>query len=150
MKSITLRALLVMLLPLCMLCQTGLVHASKLRDISSIAGVRSNQLIGYGLVVGLDGSGDQTTQTPFTLQTTLSLLQALGVKMPEGQRVQLRNTAAVMVTATLPPFARPGQNLDVSVSSIGNAKTLRGGMLLLTPPPPAPAPGTSTEPCAMA
>ncbi|MFZ9723677.1 MAG: flagellar basal body P-ring protein FlgI [Burkholderiaceae bacterium] len=133
MKSIMLRTLLVMLLPFCMLCQAGLVHASKLRDISSIAGVRSNQLIGYGLVVGLDGSGDQTTQTPFTLQTTLSLLQALGVKMPEGQRVQLRNTAAVMVTATLPPFARPGQNIDVSVSSIGNAKTLRGGMLLLTP-----------------
>jgi flagellar P-ring protein precursor FlgI len=127
------RVLPVFLLSLLFACQLGSAEASKLRDISSIAGVRSNQLIGYGLVVGLDGSGDQTTQTPFTLQTTLSLLQALGVKMPEGQRVQLRNTAAVMVTATLPPFARPGQNLDVSVSSIGNAKTLRGGMLLLTP-----------------
>jgi flagellar P-ring protein precursor FlgI len=123
----------IVLLPLLLCLQYGDALATKLRDISSIAGVRSNQLIGYGLVVGLDGSGDQTTQTPFTLQTTLSLLQALGVKMPEGQRVQLRNTAAVMVTATLPPFAKPGQNIDVSVSSVGNAKTLRGGMLLLTP-----------------
>jgi flagellar P-ring protein FlgI len=123
----------IVLLQLVLCLQYGDALATKLRDISSIAGVRSNQLIGYGLVVGLDGSGDQTTQTPFTLQTTLSLLQALGVKMPEGQRVQLRNTAAVMVTATLPPFAKPGQNIDVSVSSVGNAKTLRGGMLLLTP-----------------
>ena len=123
----------IVLLQLLLCLQYGDALATKLRDISSIAGVRSNQLIGYGLVVGLDGSGDQTTQTPFTLQTTLSLLQALGVKMPEGQRVQLRNTAAVMVTATLPPFAKPGQNIDVSVSSVGNAKTLRGGMLLLTP-----------------
>ncbi|NDF51962.1 MAG: hypothetical protein EB116_18110 [Betaproteobacteria bacterium] len=84
-------------------------HAAKLRDISAISGVRSNQLIGYGLVVGLDGSGDQTTQTPFTIQTTISLLQALGVTLPPGQRMQLRNTAAVMVTASLPSFARPGQ-----------------------------------------
>lgn len=108
-------------------------HAAKLRDISAISGVRSNQLIGYGLVVGLDGSGDQTTQTPFTIQTTISLLQALGVTLPPGQRMQLRNTAAVMVTASLPSFARPGQAIDVSVSSMGNAKSLRGGMLLMTP-----------------
>ena len=108
-------------------------HAAKLRDISAISGVRSNQLIGYGLVVGLDGSGDQTTQTPFTIQTTISLLQALGVTLPPGQRMQLRNPAAVMVTASLPSFARPGQAIDVSVSSMGNAKSLRGGMLLMTP-----------------
>jgi flagellar P-ring protein precursor FlgI len=107
--------------------------AAKLRDISAISGVRSNQLIGYGLVVGLDGSGDQTTQTPFTIQTTISLLQALGVTLPPGQRMQLRNTAAVMVTASLPSFARPGQAIDVSVSSMGNAKSLKGGMLLMTP-----------------
>jgi flagellar P-ring protein precursor FlgI len=133
MKLTVSKSFLALLLPILLMLQVGEALAAKLRDISSIAGVRSNQLIGYGLVVGLDGSGDQTTQTPFTLQTTLSLLQALGVKMPEGQRVQLRNTAAVMVTATLPPFAKPGQNIDVSVSSVGNAKTLRGGMLLLTP-----------------
>jgi len=108
-------------------------EAAKLRDISTFAGVRSNQLIGYGLVVGLDGSGDQTTQTPFTIQSTVSLLQSLGVTLPPGQRMQLRNTASVMVTATLPPFARPGQAIDVSVSSLGNAKSLRGGMLLMTP-----------------
>lgn len=108
-------------------------NAAKLRDISAISGVRSNQLIGYGLVVGLDGSGDQTTQTPFTIQTTISLLQALGVTLPPGQRMQLRNTAAVMVTASLPSFARPGQAIDVSVSSMGNAKSLKGGMLLMTP-----------------
>jgi flagellar P-ring protein precursor FlgI len=109
------------------------VNAAKLRDISAISGVRSNQLIGYGLVVGLDGSGDQTTQTPFTIQTTISLLQALGVTLPPGQRMQLRNTAAVMVTASLPSFARPGQAIDVAVSSMGNAKSLKGGMLLMTP-----------------
>jgi len=106
--------------------------AAKLRDISTISGVRSNQLIGYGLVVGLDGSGDQTTQTPFTIQATISMLQSLGVTLPPGVRMQLRNTAAVMVTAVLPPFARPGQSLDVTVSSIGNAKSLKGGMLLMT------------------
>jgi len=121
---------------LAILSGLGLVapcEAAKLRDISSMSGVRSNQLIGYGLVVGLDGSGDQTTQTPFTLQATRELLQALGVTVPPGDRIQLRNTAAVMVTATLPPFARPGQPIDVSVSSVGNAKSLRGGMLLMTP-----------------
>ncbi|NBS41004.1 MAG: hypothetical protein EBS73_17520, partial [Betaproteobacteria bacterium] len=89
--------------------------------------------IGFGLVVGLDGSGDQTTQTPFTLQTMRSLLQALGVTVPPEDRIQLRNTAAVMVTASLPPFSRPGQAVDVTVSSVGNAKSLRGGMLLMTP-----------------
>jgi flagellar P-ring protein precursor FlgI len=108
-------------------------EAAKLREISSFAGIRSNQLIGYGLVVGLDGSGEQTTQTPFTIQTTLSLMQALGVTLPANTRMQLRNTAAVMVTATLPSFAKPGQPIDVTVSSVGNAKSLKGGMLLMTP-----------------
>jgi flagellar P-ring protein precursor FlgI len=111
------------------------VHAERIKDLANIQGVRSNQLIGYGLVVGLDGTGDQTTQTPFTLQTTLNMLQSLGVTLPPGtySQIQLKNVAAVIVTANLPPFAQIGQNLDVTVSAMGNAKTLRGGTLLLTP-----------------
>lgn len=109
------------------------VHAERLRDLASIAGVRHNQLIGYGLVVGLDGSGDQTTQTPFTVQSVVSMLQQLGVNLPQGTQLQLKNVAAVMVTASLPPFAQPGQTLDITVSSMGNAKSLRGGTLLMTP-----------------
>ncbi|QWD71778.1 flagellar basal body P-ring protein FlgI [Polynucleobacter sp. UB-Raua-W9] len=110
-------------------------HAERIKDLANIQGVRSNQLIGYGLVVGLDGTGDQTTQTPFTLQTTLNMLQSLGVTLPPGtySQIQLKNVAAVIVTANLPPFAQIGQNLDVTVSAMGNAKTLRGGTLLLTP-----------------
>jgi len=108
-------------------------HAERLRDLASIAGVRHNQLIGYGLVVGLDGSGDQTTQTPFTVQSVVSMLQQLGVNLPQGTQLQLKNVAAVMVTASLPPFSQPGQTLDITVSSMGNAKSLRGGTLLMTP-----------------
>ena len=108
-------------------------QAERIKDLANIQGVRSNQLIGYGLVVGLDGTGDQTTQTPFTLQSTLNMLQSLGVTLPPGtySQIQLKNVAAV--TANLPPFAQIGQNLDVTVSAMGNAKTLRGGTLLLTP-----------------
>jgi len=111
------------------------VQAARLKDIATIQGVRSNQLIGYGLIVGLDGTGDQTTQTPFTLQTTLSMLQVMGVVLPPGtfSTIQLKNVAAVMVTATLPPYAQPGQSLDVTVSSVANSKSLRGGTLLMTP-----------------
>ncbi|QWD10194.1 flagellar basal body P-ring protein FlgI [Polynucleobacter paneuropaeus] len=114
---------------------TQAAHAERLKDLANIQGVRSNQLIGYGLVVGLDGTGDQTTQTPFTLQTTLNMLQSLGVTLPPNtySQIQLKNVAAVIVTASLPPFAQIGQNLDVTVSAMGNAKTLRGGTLLLTP-----------------
>jgi flagellar P-ring protein precursor FlgI len=110
-------------------------HAARIKDIATIQGVRSNQLIGYGLIVGLDGTGDQTTQTPFTLQTTLSMLQVMGVVLPPGTAgtIQLKNVAAVMVTATLPPYAQPGQSLDVTVSSVANSKSLRGGTLLMTP-----------------
>ena len=110
-------------------------QAERIKDLANIQGVRSNQLIGYGLVVGLDGTGDQTTQTPFTLQSTLNMLQSLGVTLPPGtySQIQLKNVAAVIVTANLPPFAQIGQNLDVTVSAMGNAKTLRGGTLLLTP-----------------
>jgi len=94
--------------------------------------VRGNALVGYGLVVGLDGTGDQTTQTPFTTQAIASMLSQLGVTLAPGKDLQLKNVAAVMVTAQLPAFAQPGQTLDVTVSSLGNAKSLRGGTLLLT------------------
>lgn len=118
--------LLTLLLPLS-------ASAERIKDMASIQGVRDNQLIGYGIVVGLDGSGDQTTQTPFTVQSIISMLSQMGVNLPPGTSLQLKNVAAVMVTATLPPFAKPGQNIDVTASSIGNAKSLRGGTLLMTP-----------------
>jgi len=108
-------------------------HAERLKDLASIQGVRGNQLIGYGLVVGLDGSGDQVRQTPFTQQSLTNMLSQLGVTIPPGSNMQLKNVAAVMVTASLPAFARPGQTIDVVVSSMGNAKSLRGGTLLMTP-----------------
>jgi len=109
-------------------------HAERLKDLASIQGVRQNQLIGYGLVVGLDGSGDQTTQTPFTVQSVISMLQNMGINLPSSATsLQLKNVAAVMVTTSLPAFAQPGQTLDVTVSSMGNAKSLRGGTLLMTP-----------------
>jgi flagellar P-ring protein precursor FlgI len=112
---------------------SGAARAERLKDLTSIQGVRQNQLLGYGLVVGLDGSGDQTTQTPFTVQSVVSMLQQLGVNLPQGTSLQLKNVAAVMVTTSLPPFSQPGQPLDVTVSSMGNAKSLRGGTLLMTP-----------------
>lgn len=107
--------------------------ADRIKDLASIQGVRNNQLIGYGLVVGLDGTGDLTVQTPFTVQSIINMLGQLGVNLPPGTNLQLRNVAAVMVTATLPAFAKPGQHIDVTVSSLGNAKSLRGGTLLMTP-----------------
>ena len=109
------------------------VRADKIRDLVQVAGVRSNQLIGYGLVVGLDGSGDQTTQAPFTTQSLENMLQQFGITVPANARPQLKNAAAVMVTADLPPFAKPGQTIDVTVASIGNAKSIRGGQLLMAP-----------------
>lgn len=112
---------------------SGTAHAERLKDIAGIQGVRQNQLMGYGLVVGLDGSGDQTTQTPFTVQSIISMMQQMGVTIPVGTSLQLKNVAAVMVTTSLPPFSQPGQTLDVTVSSMGNAKSLRGGTLLMTP-----------------
>ena len=108
-------------------------QAERLKDLASIGGVRQNQLMGYGIVVGLDGSGDQTTQTPFTVQSVVSMLQQMGVNLPPAGSLQLKNVAAVMVTASLPAFAQPGQTLDITVSSMGNAKSLRGGTLLMTP-----------------
>jgi flagellar P-ring protein precursor FlgI len=107
--------------------------AERIKDLASVQGVRNNQLVGYGLVVGLDGSGDQTTQTPFTQQSIINMLAQLGTTLPTTQTLQLKNVAAVMVTANLPPFARIGQQIDVTVSSMGNAKSLRGGTLVMTP-----------------
>jgi flagellar P-ring protein precursor FlgI len=107
--------------------------AARIKEIASVQGVRSNPLVGYGLVVGLDGTGDQTTSTPFTAQSIAAMLQQMGVTVPAGASMQLKNVAAVMVTAQLPPFAQPGQTLDVNVSSLGNAKSLRGGTLIATP-----------------
>ncbi|NRT58083.1 flagellar P-ring protein precursor FlgI [Leptothrix sp. C29] len=109
------------------------VTTARIKEVASVQGVRPNQLVGYGLVVGLDGTGDQTTQTPFTTQSLSAMLQQLGVTVPAGTAMQLKNVAAVLVTATLPPFAQPGQLLDVTVSSLGNAKSLRGGTLVATP-----------------
>jgi flagellar P-ring protein precursor FlgI len=117
----------------CVMCYALSAHAERIKDLASVGGVRTNALIGYGLVVGLDGTGDQTTQTPFTIQSIASMLSQLGINVPPGTNPQLKNVAAVMVTAQLPPFAQPGQQIDVTVSSLGNAKSLRGGTLLLAP-----------------
>jgi flagellar P-ring protein precursor FlgI len=108
-------------------------QAERLKDLASWQGVRGNQLIGYGLIVGLDGTGDQTSQAPFTGQSLQSMLGQMGIQLPQGTNLQLKNVAAVMVTAQLPAFSQPGQQIDVTVSSLGNAKSLRGGTLLLTP-----------------
>lgn len=108
---------------------TAPAYAERLKDISSIAGVRDNQLLGYGLVVGLDGSGDKT---PFTAQTFKNMMARFGITMPDNIDPKAKNIAAVSVHATLPPFAKRGQRIDITVSSIGNAKSLRGGSLLMT------------------
>ncbi|MEL7045429.1 MAG: flagellar basal body P-ring protein FlgI, partial [Pseudomonadota bacterium] len=110
-----------------------MVGQERIEDIAGIAGVRANQLVGYGLVVGLDGTGDQVIQAPFTVQSLKSMLAQLGVNVPANVNPQLTNIAAVMVTAELPPFSKPGQTIDVTVSSLGNADSLRGGSLLMTP-----------------
>src|SRR4030067_133964 len=112
---------------------SGPVQAERIKDIASIAGVRNNQLVGYGLVVGLDGAGDQTPQAPFTTQSLKNMLQQFGIALPAGANPQLKNVAAVSLHATLPPFHKPGQTIDVTVSTIGNAKSLRGGSLLMAP-----------------
>lgn len=110
-----------------------LAHAERIKDLASIAGVRDNQLTGYGLVVGLDGTGDQTSQTPFTVQSVANMLTQYGITVPPGVNMQLKNVAAVSVHADLPAFSKPGQMIDVTVASIGNAKSLRGGSLLMAP-----------------
>ncbi|MGF6924203.1 flagellar basal body P-ring protein FlgI [Paraburkholderia sp. 40] len=138
------RALMFVVLACAALPAATPAHAERLKDLVQIQGVRDNPLIGYGLVVGLDGTGDQTTQTPFTTQTLANMLANLGISINNQaagssnsqsslSNIQLKNVAAVMVTAVLPPFARPGEAIDITVSSLGNAKSLRGGTLLLTP-----------------
>lgn len=109
------------------------VHAERVKDLASVAGVRSNQLVGYGLVVGLNGTGDQTSQAPFTIQSIRNMLAKFGVTIPANVNPQLKNVAAVTVTAELPAFTKAGQTVDVTVASIGNAQSLRGGSLLMTP-----------------
>jgi flagellar P-ring protein precursor FlgI len=107
--------------------------SERLKDMAVVSGQRPNQLIGYGLVVGLDGTGDSAGPNPVTGQTIVTMLNALGVSIPPGVNLQARNAAAVMVTAELAPLARPGQAMDVTVSSLANARSLRGGTLLMTP-----------------
>lgn len=105
-------------------------RAERIKEVATLAGVRTNQLVGYGIVVGLDGTGEST---PFTTQSMVNMLGRMGVSLPPGQAMQVKNVAAVMVTTDLPPFARSGQPIDVTVSSIGSAKSLRGGTLVMTP-----------------
>ncbi len=112
---------------------TNNVAAERIKDMTSISGVRDNQLVGYGIVVGLDGTGDKTNSAPFTAQSVKSMLNQLGVTIPANVNPQLKNVAAVMLHATLPPFSKPGQKIDVTVSSLGNSKSLRGGNLLMAP-----------------
>jgi flagellar P-ring protein precursor FlgI len=109
------------------------IHAERIKDMAQVQGVRTNQLIGYGLVVGLNGTGDQTSQAPFTVQSLTNMLAQLGVTVPPNVTPQLKNVAAVSVHAVLPPFMKPGQTIDITVNSIANAKSLRGGSLLVTP-----------------
>ena len=117
------------------LCTALPAQAVRIKEVASVQGVRSNQLTGYGLVVGLDGTGDQTTQMPFTTQAMSNYLQKMGTSLPDpnATRLQLKNVATVIITAQLPAFAQPGQFIDVSVSSMGNAKSLKGGTLIATP-----------------
>lgn len=110
-------------------------HALRIKEVAAVQGVRSNQLTGYGLIVGLDGTGDQTTQMPYTTQAMSNYLQQMGISLPPSAagQLQLKNVAAVIVTAQLPAFAQPGQMIDINVSSMGNAKSLKGGTLIVTP-----------------
>ncbi|MGF1616003.1 MAG: flagellar basal body P-ring protein FlgI [Gammaproteobacteria bacterium] len=127
------RSFQVTLIALALLVAPGAVPAERVKDLARIEGVRDNQLIGYGLVVGLDGTGDQTGQAPFTVQSLKNMLNQLGIRLPANVNPQLKNVAAVTVSAVLPPFAKPGQSIDITVSTIGNAKSLRGGTLLMSP-----------------
>jgi len=108
-------------------------YAERIKDLASIAGVRDNPLLGYGLVVGLDGTGDQTGQVSFTEQSLRSMLTQYGVTVPPEVKLQPKNVAAVSIHAVLQPFAKPGQKIDITVSSLGNSKSLRGGTLLMSP-----------------
>jgi len=125
--------IITLLFAMMMVLTAAPLRAERIKDLTSISGVRENQLVGYGLVVGLDGTGDKTSQTQFTAQSLKSMLAQLGVVVPPGVNPKPKNVAAVMISANLPPFAKPGQSIDVTVSSLGNAKSLRGGTLLMAP-----------------
>lgn len=131
------RALALLALAVCgaLIAPLPSAHAARIKEVAAIEGVRSNALTGFGLLVGLDGTGDQTTQMPYTAQGITNYLQQMGITLPAAQasQLQLKNVAAVLVTADLPAFARPGQHIDVTVSSLGNAKSLKGGTLITTP-----------------
>jgi flagellar P-ring protein precursor FlgI len=121
-----------MLLGMWLACLAGLVHAQVVGNLVNVDGVRENSLVGYGIVVGLNGSGDGT-QAKYTGQSVTNLLKQFGVRLPDGTTMRARNVAAVMVSATFPSGYRKGQTIDVTVSSLGDAKSLRGGTLLMTP-----------------
>ncbi|HED17140.1 MAG TPA: flagellar basal body P-ring protein FlgI [Gammaproteobacteria bacterium] len=130
------RQVLITISAIILVLVSGLVNTAKaerLKDLVSISGIRTNQLVGYGLVVGLDGTGDQTNQTVFTVQSLRSMLRRYGITLPKNANPRLDNVAAVSIHAVLPPFAKIGQNIDITVSSLGNADSLRGGSLLLAP-----------------
>ena len=114
-----------------LLLAIGLAHANRIKDVSHIEGVRDNQLVGYGLVVGLDGTGDGNS-SKFTIQSLAAFLRRNGVTLDVGS-IKMDNVSAVIVTATLPPFARPGSHIDVNVASIGDTESLQGGTLIMTP-----------------
>ncbi|MEJ2214691.1 MAG: flagellar basal body P-ring protein FlgI [Gammaproteobacteria bacterium] len=122
-----------MIIALLLLLLSSVSQAERIKDIAKLDGVRDNQLIGYGLVVGLNGSGDKVSSSPFVEQSMKSLLTQLGIVVPPGTKINPKNVAAVVVNADLPPFTKPGQKIDVTVSSVGDAKSLRGGTLLMTP-----------------
>lgn len=131
--STSVSRLLAAAMAMLLLAATPLQAQERIKDLASVGGVRGNALVGYGLVVGLDGSGDRTSQAPFTVQSLRNMLNELGVSIPPNVNPQLRNVAAVAIHAELPPFAKPGQTIDVTVSSIANAVSLRGGTLLMAP-----------------
>ncbi len=116
-----------------LLLVSQLVQAERIKDLASIDGVRSNQLIGYGIIVGLNGTGDKDTDSPYTLNSLKSMLSQLGVQIPQNAKIKPKNAAAVIIHANLPAFAKPGQKIDITVASLGNATSLRGGSLLMSP-----------------
>lgn len=127
-RYLELRVLLIIGVLFVLGLHSGFVRAERIKDIAKVQGVRTNQLVGYGLVVGLNGTGDGNA--PYTVQSLRSMLSRLGVNIPATVNLSSKNVAAVAIHADLPAFSRPGQTLDVTVSSIGNAKSLRGGSLL--------------------
>lgn len=128
-----LRSAIKLVVAVALLNSPATAYAERIKDLASIAGVRDNPLLGYGLVVGLDGTGDQTSQVSFTEQSLRSMLIQYGVTVPPSVKLQPKNVAAVSIHAVLPPFSKPGQKIDVTVSSLGNSKSLRGGTLLMSP-----------------